>query len=93
MRSISSYIPTTKESAVSREMLCQWTGLPDRVVRSLIEKERGEGVMILNFGQGYYISEDINELERYYEQEHSRAISILYRLKAVRKKLREAGRI
>ena len=52
MRSITSYIPTNKESAVSREMLCQWTGLPDRKVRKLIELARNEGVMILSFGQG-----------------------------------------
>ena len=93
MRSITSYIPTNKESAVSREMLCQWTGLPDRVVRSLIEKARNEGVMILNFGQGYYISEDVDELQRYYAQERRRAISILCRLKTLRKKLKEAGKL
>ena len=93
MRSITSYIPTNKESAVSREMLCKWTGLSDRVVRSMIEKARNEGVMILNFGQGYYISEDVDELQRYYAQERRRAVSILCRLKTLRKKLKEAGRL
>ena len=93
MRTITSYIPTNKESAVSREMLCQWTGLPDRKVRKLIELARNDGVMILSFGQGYYISEDIDELERYYRQEHSRAIRILVRLKTIRRTLRKAGRL
>lgn len=93
MRSITSYIPTNKESAVSREMLCQWTGLPDRKVRKLIELARAEGVMILSFGNGYYISEDLEELQRYYAQERRRAISILTRLKVIRRKLKEAGRL
>lgn len=93
MRSITSYIPTNKESAVSREMLCQWTGLPDRAVRKQIEQARREGVMILSFGNGYYISEDINELQKYYKQERHRAISILCRLKTLRKKLKEAGKL
>lgn len=93
MRTITSYIPTSKESAVSREMLCEWTGLSDRKVRQNIEKARREGVMILCFGQGYYISEDINELQKYYAQERRRAISILCRLKTLRKKLKEAGRL
>ena len=91
MRSITSYIPTNKESAVSREMLCQWTGLSDRKVRKLIEKARREGIMILSFGNGYYISEDLEDLKRYYAQERRRAISILARLKIIRRKLREAG--
>ena len=93
MRSITSYIPTNKESAVSREMLCQWTGLTDRKVRKLIELARAEGVMILSFGNGYYISEDLEELQRYYAQERRRAISILTRLKVIRRKLKEAGRL
>ena len=91
MRTITSYIPTKKESAVSREMLCEWTGLPDRKVRRLIESARREGVMILSFGNGYYISEDLEELRKYYAQERRRAISILARLKVMRRKLKEAG--
>lgn len=93
MRKITSYIPTSKEAAVSREMLCQWTGLPDRAVRKQIEQARREGVMILSFGNGYYISEDLDEIARYYKQENRRARSIHYSIGPMRKKLREAGRL
>lgn len=93
MRKITSYIPTSKEAAVSREMLCQWTGLPDRAVRERIEKARQDGVMILSFGNGYYISEDLDEIARYYKQEDRRARSIHYRLGPMRKKLKEAGKL
>ncbi|MBR5948234.1 MAG: hypothetical protein IKZ82_06245 [Clostridia bacterium] len=91
-RPITSYLSTQRDSAVTREMLCAWTGLPDRRVRKEIELARRDGVPIVNFGRGYYISTDLDELDRYERMERSRAISRLSSLKPVRDVLKEAGR-
>ena len=91
MLNITTYIPEGKENAVTRGQLCSLTGLPDRSVRECIEVARREGVMVVNNGNGYYIATDIADIKRQYKTDRKRALSVLYRLKAMRKILKDAG--
>lgn len=95
---ITDFIPAGKENAVTREQLCELTGLRDRAVRKLIEIARIEGAIIINEqdGAGYYISEDPKDIRRQMEINRSRALSILRQQKYLRRKLEEingAGQI
>lgn len=82
------------EIPITREELVKLTGLPDRQVRELIEQKRHEGVLILNLqdGKGYFISNDIDKLERQYRQNEHRAKSVYAQQKHLRRRLKEAGR-
>ena len=86
---IVGYIGIGKDNAVTREQLCTMTGLPDRSVRRLIADARDNGVVILNAqdGAGYYISDDPKELQRQYNTNRRRAMSILRQQKYIRRKL------
>ncbi len=87
-------IPVGSENAIKRRDLCAKLGMSDRQVRKLIELARRDGNLIMNHsdGRGYYQSEDIDEIERQYWQEQARALSVLRRQKALRRRLVEAGR-
>lgn len=87
-------IPKGKEYAIQKETLCVLTGKTERAVRKHIQKARDDGVMIVNDmdSNGYYISEDLDEIERQYKRDKSRALAILKRLKSMRKFLKENGR-
>ena len=80
-------------NAISRKELALSMDMSDRAVRELIEKARGEGCLIMNKqdGMGYYLANDLEELINQYEQDTRRALSILFRRKTIRKKLKEAG--
>lgn len=92
---IYDYIPEGKENAVTREQLCRMTGLPDRKNRRLIESAQSQGKIILNDqdGKGYYTTDDLTVMSRYYRQERSRALATLKRLSPLRKALKEAGKL
>ena len=83
-----------RDNAISRTHLCLEMGLPDRTVRGIIEQARLEGCIIVNAqdGAGYYLSDDPDEWEAQYQQDTHRAISILARRKAIRTRLKAAGR-
>lgn len=89
-----SNIPVGKEKAITRDSLCNKVGLSDRNVRKFIEEARNAGVLIVNCGDGngYYITDDLDEIERQYHKDRSRALNILKRLKSMRKILKENGR-
>lgn len=91
---VLSCIPTGKAYAKSRMQMAHETGLPDRTVRRGIEELRGAGYLIINdqSGAGYYITDDLDELARQYRQDTARAMAILTRRKAIRKRLKEEGR-
>ena len=82
-----------KENAVGRKALACQMNMSDRAVRSLIEKAREEGCLILNQqdGSGYYLPNDMDDIYSQYKQDTSRALSILKRRKHMRKILKEAG--
>lgn len=80
-------------NAISRKALAAEMDMSDRAVRSLIEKARDEGCLILNKqdGKGYYIAENLDDIVFQYRQDTNRALSILKRRKTMRKILKEAG--
>lgn len=92
--SILDLIPHGRENAVSREYLSATLGISDRKMRHMIENARRSGAIILNAqdGRGYYISDDLDDMEKQYRQDTARAMAILTRRKALRKRLKEAGR-
>lgn len=80
---ITNYIPYGKNNAVTRQKLCEITGLTDRKVRELIEKARHEGYIIINNQDG----------KMQYKQNRKRALTILHYNKYLRKALQEIGRV
>jgi transcriptional regulator with XRE-family HTH domain len=93
-RALLCFIPVGRENAISRAALCAAMNVPDRRARELIERARRSGVIICNSGdgRGYYRTDDIDEIEREYRGERSRALSVLSRLKRMRAILKDAGR-
>jgi biotin operon repressor len=92
---IIDYIGCGKENAIDRNALTRLTGLSDRAVREAIEQARHDGNIIINNqdGRGYYITANIDEIERQYRQNERRAKSILHEQKPLRHALRAAGRL
>lgn len=91
---VVSHIPWGAENAIRRTTLCTLTGLCDREMRKQIEIARKCEVLICNdqTGSGYYLPNDLDQIERQYRQDTARAMSILVRRKAARRILRKAGR-
>lgn len=89
---VMHYMPKGKKNAISRASLCEATGYSDRNNRFIISQLRAEGNLICNSGTGYYLATDIEDIERQYWQDKARALSILKRVKAARKILKDAGR-
>ena len=79
MADIMTYIAKGRENAIKRDELVRILNLPDRVVRKMIQDARDRGEIILNSqdGAGCYTSDDVGELERQYNTNRRRALSIL----------------
>lgn len=79
------YIPVDHENAISRRELCRKTGMTDRKLREEISKAR-ETTCICNMsdGAGYYIPRELQEIDRFINQEKARARSIFKSLKGAR---------
>lgn len=90
---ITEYIPYGRENAISRKELIQKTKLTDRQVRHSIQLARDNGELILNLSNGYYRARetDIDELTAQYFVDRARALTVLKRLKTLRRILKEAG--
>lgn len=88
------HIPDGKKNAISRGALAASAGYSDRNIRRIISQLREKGYIIINLsgGGGYFITSDPDEIEEYYWQEKSRAMSIFKSLKPFRAELRKAGR-
>ena len=90
---LEQLIPLGRDRAVKREDLARMLEVTDRRVRLMIEQARGAGLLICNDGdgRGYYRTDAVEDLVKQYRQDTHRALSILYRRKAVRKALIAAG--
>lgn len=88
------HIPVGKENAIPRTELCASVGYGDRMTRRIIAQLREEGYMICNLsdGKGYYITSDLDEIDRQYRQITARAMSLLKTRKHMRKILKDHGR-
>ena len=89
MADIMTYIAKGRENAVKRDELVRILNLPDRVVRKMIQDARDRGEVILNAqdGAGYYTSDDVGELERQYNTNRRRALSILRQQTHIRRRV------
>lgn len=88
---IMNYIGKGRENAVTRAQLVAQLHLPDRKVRNMIEEARRRGEIIINRqdGAGYYTSEALPDLQRQYNANQNRAMSILVQQKYLRRKIKE----
>lgn len=91
---IAQKIPFVRENAVNRKRLMNELCMSDRKVRKLIEKARDAGFIIVNpkDGNGYYQTDDLDEIAAQYWSDTSYAMSILSRRKHMREVLKAAGR-
>ena len=73
------------ENAASRRYLANLTGLRERDLRRLIERERRAGIPILsNARDGYYLPADAEEVRRFLKSMYRRADSIRTTADAIR---------
>lgn len=87
---IVDFIPVGEENAISRDKLCQLTGLQDRNLREAISQAR-RNEAIINFGNGYFLPkrDDGALVERWKRQERARAKSIFWSMKGANKFVEE----
>lgn len=90
---ISRTIPFGRENAITRAELAMRLQVPDRMARQYVGIARLHGVIIINDqdGEGYFQSDNVQDIMRQYKQETNRAMTILSRRKAIRQRLKEAG--
>ncbi len=71
---ISGFLHTGRENALSLAALCQLTGMGGRTVRLCIQRERLRGVPILSDNQsGYYLPENEREVREFVRSMRHRA--------------------
>lgn len=79
------------DRAALRELVQSWTGryITDRTMRKMIETARQEGLVICNGqdGNGYFLPTTREELIRQYDQNESRAKSILRQQRFIRREM------
>lgn len=70
---IIDLIPRGKENAITRERLCEITGMHDRTVRGYIHAARENGEMIISSTgrKGYYLPTNREEVSRFIGQQKS----------------------
>ena len=87
MIDILQYIPAGKENAISRAELVLRTGLDDRTVRNEIKRLVKTGVPILSssHSRGYWLSDDIDEWEKYINETDHRRESLYFTTLELRK--------
>lgn len=70
---IVELIPRGKENAITRERLCEITGVSDRTVRGYIHDAREKGEMIISStgSKGYYLPTKRDEVSRFIGQQKS----------------------
>lgn len=87
-------VATGKENAKSRVWLGNVLGMTDRQVRRMIGRLKDDGLVIVNDrdGEGYYVTDDLDEIQREYRAVTSMAMALLKRRTNIRNILIEAGR-
>lgn len=87
-------VATGKDNARSRTWLMQSLDMTDRQVRRMIGRLKDDGLVIVNDrdGNGYYVTDDLDEIQREYRAVTSMAMALLKRRTNIRNILIEAGR-
>ena len=78
---LRNHLRVGAQNALRRWQLCEMTGWTDRHLRKVIEaarcEEDGEEYCIMNFGKGYYLSNDPAEAEALRKIEMARIATII----------------
>ena len=87
---VAGFLGYGKQNAIKRDDLCRMMGVGDRQMRDLLAEAGEDGLIICNDqdGQGYYIADTDEELQRQYIQETNRAMSTLRRRSKIRERMR-----
>lgn len=94
---LRNYLRVGAQNALRRWQLCIMTRWSDRHLRKVIEdarcEEDCEDYCIMNFGKGYYLSNDPAEAEALKKIEMARVTSIIKRTRGLDEMIRKAGRL
>ena len=94
---LRNHLRVGAQNALRRWQLCEMTGWTDLHLRKVIEdarcEEDGEDYCIMNFGKGYYLSNDPAEAEVLRKIEMARVASIVGRTYGLTEMIRKAGRL
>lgn len=94
---IADYIPSGRENAVSRVELHRLTGIPDRDIRDAIKRANraltveGKAIVSSAGARGYWITEDMAEMEAYLAESSRRSRSQYQNDAPVRDLVRRLG--
>ena len=89
---IKELLKTGRDNAITGKELAQLLGLDGRTITALVEKERLSGVPICaacDGRQGYYLAENMIELQDYIGRLSHRATKMLNISRALKETLRE----
>ncbi len=89
MKDVLSVIPKGKENAIHQQELAKILGLNMWQVKKAIQKERRNGAVILSDQNGYWISDDKEEIKAFLVSMRKQAISRFNSTKAINNSLRE----
>lgn len=90
--SIVQHIPHGRENAVHLGILCERLSIPETTLKGRIRKARKEGVAILSGREGYWLSDDPEEIKHFAAVMKSQAIARFDTTKALRNGVAENGR-
>lgn len=81
---ITDYLGRSRENAITGRELCALTGLDHRTIRAQIEQERRSGALIVADNQnGYWLTDDPLEAQRFARSMQHRAGEILRTAQAI----------
>ena len=82
-------IPEGKENAISRVCLGNKLGLTARETSKVVHSARIAGCLILSGPHGYYVSDNLEEVQEFYDLMQKRSVSLLAALKHARRFIKE----
>ena len=82
-------IPKGKENAVHMDVLARRWGTNTRFVRQVVSDLKKEGNIIITNQDGYFRTDDVDEIRKYYAKERAKAIGIFENNKHIREFLLE----
>ena len=77
-------IPEGKENAVHMNVLALRWGTNEREVRNIISALKKDGNIIIANADGYFRTDDVTEVAKYYKKERAKAIGIFANNKGLR---------
>ena len=81
---IKQHIPHGRENAVNLGTLCDRLGLGQTAIKRAIREERKRGTAILSGREGYWISTDREEIERFNDVLRGQAIARFATIKGIK---------